>query len=124
MSWCPNPKGLTVAADVLLAAASCVLLISILYLIFTDFDTVDQIVLYYEIALVFAGIIYVVAAVYLHFMVLASDNYKKILVSRPAVVTCAEIIHPCLPIPPPCASRKIGNTKRGRSRGGRVSTGC
>ena len=76
---CANPKGLRVAADVLIAAAAIMLIIAILYLCFTDFNTVDKVVLYYEIALLFSSIIFIMAAYYLRIMVFENENYKKIL---------------------------------------------
>jgi len=79
MAVCPNPKGLTAAAVVLLASAAALLLVGILYLAFTDYSTVDQTVLYYEAAIVFAGVVFAAAAIYLYFSSTASENYKKIL---------------------------------------------
>ena len=76
---CANPKGMRVAADVFIAAAAIMLIIAILYLCFTDYATVDKLVLYYEIALLFSSIIFIMAAYYLRIMVFENENYKKIL---------------------------------------------
>lgn len=71
-----------VAADTLIAAAAIMLIIAILYLCFTDYSTVDKLVLYYEIALLFSSIIFIMAAYYLRIMVFENENYKKILSGR------------------------------------------
>lgn len=76
---CANPKGMRVAADVLISAAAIMLIISILYFCFTDFDQLDTLVLYYEVALLFSSIMYIATSYYLRAMVFENENYKKIL---------------------------------------------
>ena len=80
---CSSPKGLRVAADLFITASVFMLVITVIYFVYTDYSSVENIVLYYEVAMFVSSLIFLSASIYLRVRVLDySDNYKKILMEN------------------------------------------
>jgi hypothetical protein len=94
---CSSPRGLRAAADLFISASVFMIAIAVIYIVFTDYSSIEKDALYYEVALLFSSIIFLSASVYLRVRVLDySDNYKRILVENYDYETSDKLQRSCI----------------------------
>jgi small-conductance mechanosensitive channel len=78
---CTTALGMEATTDLLISAVVFMLTVAIIYLVETNFDDADGLTIYFEVALLFAAVIYFIAVIYLRSRVVGknADTYKSIL---------------------------------------------
>jgi hypothetical protein len=78
---CSTAFGMESTTDLLISAVIFMLTASIIYLVLTDYSNTAGLVIYYEVALLYAAVVYLIAVIYLRSRVFGknAETYKSIL---------------------------------------------